>query len=56
MPLARRVLTREDWAAIDAEFARNCDPYAGAEGEFEGLFRRIDNLTPAPYGLGPASG
>jgi branched-chain amino acid transport system ATP-binding protein len=56
LPLARRVLTREDWAAIDAEFARNCDPYAGAEGEFEGLFRRIVNLTPAPYGLGPASG
>jgi branched-chain amino acid transport system ATP-binding protein len=56
LPLARRVLGPDDWAAIDAEFARNVDPYAGAEGEFEGLFRRIVNLTPAPYGLGPASG
>jgi branched-chain amino acid transport system ATP-binding protein len=55
LPLARRVLAPDDWAAIDAEFERNCDPYAGAEGEFAELFRRIVNLTPAPYGLGPAT-
>lgn len=52
LPLARRDLSAEDWAAIDAEFAKNFDPYAGEEGEFGELFRQIVNLTPAPYGLG----
>ena len=28
----------------------------GAEGEFEELFRKIVNMTPAPYGLGNAMG
>lgn len=52
LPLARRDLSADDWAAIDAEFAKNFDPYAGEEGEFGELFRQIVNLTPAPYGLG----
>lgn len=52
LPLARRDLSIEDWAAIDAEFAKYFDPYAGGEGEFGELFRQIVNLTPAPYGLG----
>ncbi|MBI4986854.1 MAG: hemerythrin domain-containing protein [Rhodocyclales bacterium] len=55
LPLARTALTAADWAAIDAEFADNFDPFAGADGEFAGLFSRIVNLTPAPYGLGPAA-
>jgi hemerythrin-like domain-containing protein len=52
LPLARRDLSAEDWTEIDAEFAKNFDPYAGAEGEFGELFHQIVNLTPAPYGLG----
>jgi branched-chain amino acid transport system ATP-binding protein len=52
LPLARRDLSAEDWASIDTEFAKNFDPFSGAEGEFGELFRQIVNLTPAPYGLG----
>ncbi|MGL4407000.1 MAG: hemerythrin domain-containing protein [Zoogloea sp.] len=52
MPLARRDLLPEDWAAIDAEFAQNFNPYEGVGGEFADLFRDIVNHTPAPYGLG----
>ena len=55
LPLAREVLSEQDWAEIDAEFSANFDPYAGAEGEFKDLFGRIVNMTPAPYGLGPAT-
>lgn len=54
LPIARTALTGDDWAALDAEFASNINPYSGAHGEFEALFRQIVNLTPAPYGLGPA--
>ncbi len=54
LPLARKELTAEDWQAIDAAFAANFDPYAGEQGEFEDLFGRIVNMTPAPYGLGSA--
>ncbi len=52
LPLAREVLSEQDWKEVDAEFAANCNPYSGAEGEFNELFSRIVNLTPAPYGLG----
>lgn len=52
LPLAREALTESDWAEIDAEFAANFDPCAGAAGEFDDLFKWIVNLTPAPYGLG----
>jgi len=54
LPLAREVLDELDWAEIDAAFAANFNPYTGAEGEFKELFGTIVNLTPAPYGLGPA--
>jgi branched-chain amino acid transport system ATP-binding protein len=54
LPLARQALTPEDWLEIDAAFAANFDPYSGEEGEFEDLFGRIVNMTPAPYGLGSA--
>jgi branched-chain amino acid transport system ATP-binding protein len=53
-PLAQEVLSDTDWAAIDAEFASNANPCAGAKGEYTALFRRIVNLTPTPYGLGPS--
>ncbi len=55
LPLARQALSDAEWAEIDREFAANFDPYSGTEGEFQALFRNIVNLTPAPYGLGPAT-
>jgi hemerythrin-like domain-containing protein len=56
LPLARQVLTKEDWAAIDAEFEANRDPLTGhkPEKDFEALFTRIVNLLPPPLGVGPA--
>ena len=56
MPLARRVLAPEDWARIEAAFARHADPLGGApEGEdMDRLFSRIVELAPAPIGMGPA--
>lgn len=55
LPLARQVLSAETWAQVDAAFARNFDPHAGAEGEFRDLFHQIVAMTPAPQGLGPAT-
>lgn len=55
LPLARRALGEDDWRELDAAFSANFNPYEGAAGEFAALFRTIVNLTPAPYGLGPAS-
>jgi len=52
LPLARTALSDDDWRELDAEFCANFDPYKGAAGEFAELFRKIVNLTPAPYGLG----
>jgi hemerythrin-like domain-containing protein len=56
LPLARRVLTDEDWLTIDAAFAENRDPLTGhtPSEEFRALFSRIVNLAPAPLGLGAA--
>ena len=52
LPIAREALSAHDWQELDAAFSANADPFAGAKGEFEALFRRIVQLTPAPYGLG----
>jgi hemerythrin-like domain-containing protein len=54
MPLARQVLTKEDWAAIEGEFAAHRDPLDGATGatDPDELFRRIVTIVPAPYGVG----
>ena len=54
MPLARRVLTAEDWLEADAAFAANDDPLFGAapRAEFAALHARIVRLAPDPYGLG----
>ena len=55
LPLAERVLTAEDWRAIDRAFAANTDPLGGMrERDYEKLFTRIANLAPAPVGLGEA--
>lgn len=53
LPLARRLLSAQDWKAIAAAFAENADPVAGMrEHDFRQLFSRIANLAPAPVGLG----
>ncbi|PWC33507.1 hemerythrin domain-containing protein [Azospirillum sp. TSO35-2] len=56
LPLARKGLSREDWAGIDAAFEANKDPWSGPAGEFRSLFSRIVSMVPAPYGLGPSAG
>lgn len=55
LPLAERVLTRDDWAELDEAFCTNRDALAGAEPEeeYRQLFTRIVNRVPAPIGLGP---
>ena len=58
LPLARRVLEPRDWTEVEAAFAVNRDPLAGAspETDYDELFQRIVRLVPAPLGLGsPAS-
>ncbi len=54
MPLARRVLSTQDWAEIEAAFASHRDPLAGASpaSGHDELFSRIVMLVPAPLGLG----
>jgi hemerythrin-like domain-containing protein len=58
LPLARRVLEPLDWTEIEAAFAVNRDPLAGASPEtgYDELFQRIVKLVPAPLGLGPPAG
>jgi hemerythrin-like domain-containing protein len=54
MPLAERVLEREDWVDIEIAFALNRDPLHGADpNDYEKLFSRIVNLAPPPIGVGP---
>ena len=53
-PLAREVLTVQDWAAIDAAFAANDNPWEGPAGEYKQLFTRIVSIAPAPIGVGDA--
>ncbi|HEX6530234.1 MAG TPA: hemerythrin domain-containing protein [Burkholderiales bacterium] len=55
LPLAERVLSADDWRAIDRAFAANQDPIASLEQrDYEKLFTRIANLAPEPVGLGDA--
>ncbi len=57
MPLAREVLTVEDWSEIDRAFLDNDDPLFGARtrAEFRELFHRIASLAPESIGLGAHS-
>ena len=57
MPLARQVLTAEDWAGIDRAFLDNDDPLFGekAKAEFRELFHRVASLAPESIGLGAQS-
>ena len=50
LPLAEQVLTAPDWAALDAAFARNCDPLSGKyprDPLYDRLFTRIVRGTAA---------
>jgi hemerythrin-like domain-containing protein len=52
MPLARKVLQPDDWAAIDAAFNANDNPWEGPAGKYKALFTRIVAMAPAPIGVG----
>ncbi|MFO1414556.1 MAG: hemerythrin domain-containing protein [Burkholderiales bacterium] len=52
MPLARKALAADDWAAIDAAFNANDNPWEGPAGKYKALFTRIVSLVPAPIGVG----
>jgi hemerythrin-like domain-containing protein len=54
LPLAEKALTEAQWRDLDAAFADNVDPIAGAgtDNEFKTLFARIANTAPPPIGLG----
>ena len=54
LPAARKVLTPQDWLAIDAAFLDNDDPLFGTRvrAEFEALKAQIVALAPEPVGLG----
>jgi hemerythrin-like domain-containing protein len=55
MPEAEKVLTEEDWQALDEAFATNCDPLTGKYPRnpmYDRLFTRIVMRAPSPIGLG----
>ena len=57
IPLAREVLTAEDWAEIDQAFLDNKDPLFGeqASEQYRELYHRIVALAPESVGLGGQS-
>jgi len=54
IPKARETFTPEDWARVEKVFSENDDPIFGLRprAEFDGLFRQILSLAPAPLGYG----
>ncbi|MBX9935802.1 MAG: ATP-binding cassette domain-containing protein [Burkholderiaceae bacterium] len=58
LPLARKILTAEDWQKIDARFEEHNDPLFGpeAQAEFQELYHRVVSLAPESIGLGAHSG
>ena len=57
LPEAEKVLEDEDWRALDAAFATNCDPLTGKyprDPMYDRLFTHIVMRAPAPIGLGDA--
>ena len=56
-PLAEKLFTAADWAAIDRAFGENADPLERDRNEkdFRKLFSRIVSLAPPPIGVGPAA-
>lgn len=58
LPLALKAFSREDWAELDAAFAKDRetqppDPES-TNADYRALFSRIVVTAPAPVGLGPA--
>lgn len=54
LPAARKHLTAEDWAELDAVFEANRDSISGQKApaaEYERLFSRVVRMAPAPIGL-----
>jgi hemerythrin-like domain-containing protein len=56
-PLAQKLFTAADWAAIDRAFGENADPLERDRNEkdFRKLFSRIVSLAPPPIGVGPTA-
>lgn len=55
LPEAERLLTDDDWHALNAAFATNLDPLnhrVPRDPQFDRLFTRIVMRAPAPVGLG----
>lgn len=55
LPEAEKVLSEQDWQALDAAFATNCDPLTGKyprDPVYDRLFTRIVMRAPAPIGVG----
>lgn len=55
LPLARKVLTAEDWAEVDRAFTQDRDPMSGTRGkpeDFADVFSKLVAAAPAPIGLG----
>lgn len=56
LPLARRHLTTEDWATVDAEFKREMAANTVSDAskeDFKALFSKLVACAPAPLGFGP---
>ena len=56
-PLALKLLTSGDWAAIDSAYNDNRDPFIAAQEkrDFSEILDRIVRLAPPPVGVGPAA-
>lgn len=55
LPLVRRHLTPEDWAAVDREFRAEMEANSGKDGkseDFAAMFSRLVECAPAPLGFG----
>ncbi|MDE2615413.1 MAG: hemerythrin domain-containing protein [Burkholderiales bacterium] len=55
LPEAEKVLSAQDWLALDEAFATNCDPLTGKYSRdpvYDRLFTRIVMRAPAPIGVG----
>ncbi len=55
LPAAEKSLNAQDWSALDAAFATNCDPLTGKyqrDPLYDRLFTRIVMIAPEPIGLG----
>ncbi|MGB6242718.1 MAG: hemerythrin domain-containing protein [Castellaniella sp.] len=52
LPAAQRLFSAQEWQDINADFARNGDPWSGEGNRYADLFKRIAHQAPAPIGVG----